>query len=79
MRLIDANKIIEIYQSCADMFSDEELDGVETVISWIKEAPIVCDMEQMKAEITELFKASGVSNSSLCFAVLQIIDKVHKV
>ena len=35
-------------------------------------------LEKIRAEITELFKASGVSNSSLCFAVLQIIDKYIK-
>lgn len=32
-------------------------------------------LEKIRAEITELFKASGVSNSSLCFAVLQLFDK----
>ena len=32
-------------------------------------------LEKIRAEITELFKASGISNSSLCFAVLQIFDK----
>lgn len=32
-------------------------------------------LDKIKIEVTELFKASGVSNSSLCFAVLQIIDK----
>ena len=31
--------------------------------------------EKIRAEITELFKASNVGNTSLCFAVLQIIDK----
>ena len=35
-------------------------------------------LDKIRAEITELFKASGVSNSSLCFAVLQIIDKYTK-
>lgn len=35
-------------------------------------------LEKMKAEIKELFKANGVSNSRLCFAVLQIIDKYAK-
>ena len=32
-------------------------------------------LEKIRAEITELFKISGVSNTSLCFAVLDLIDK----
>lgn len=37
MRLIDADKLIEMYELCADMFSDEELKGAETVMNWIQE------------------------------------------
>lgn len=45
MRLIDADSIIEIYKSCADMFSDDELDGIELVIKWIKDAPTIYNIK----------------------------------
>lgn len=33
------------------------------------------NIEKIRAEIIELFKASGTSNSNLCYATLQLIYK----
>jgi len=72
MRLIDADKIVNIYKSCADMFSNEELDGVETVIEWIDNAPTVCDIDQIREEIAN---EKGVFPKE---HYIRIIDKYTK-
>ena len=32
-------------------------------------------IEKIRAELTELFKASGIGNTFVCYKALQIIDK----
>lgn len=77
--LIDADKIIEDYESCADMFSDDELDGIELVIEWIKDAPTVCDIDVIRAEIdfhaTTFIKGKRYIEKDFA---LDIIDKHFK-
>ena len=51
-------------------------DGLDVALKIIdKYAEQEPPLEKIRAEITELFKASNVGNTSLCFAVLQTIDK----
>lgn len=44
--VISRQHIIEQYKSCADMLSDEELEGANLVMEWIYKAPPVNPQEQ---------------------------------
>lgn len=44
--VVSRQNIIEQYKSCADMFSDEELEGANLVMEWIYKAPSVRPFEQ---------------------------------
>lgn len=43
--LIDRQEIIDIYNSCSDMLSDEELQGAEIVMGWINDCERCLDCQ----------------------------------
>jgi len=56
--VVSRQNIIDTYKSCADMLSDEELEGANLVMEWVYKAPsvrpkepTVCDIEQIREEI----------------------------
>ena len=72
MRLIDADELIKVFKYSEDAdYSKWTLQGV---ISEINDAPTVCDIDAIRAEIAALDKDCHVVYAIAIDDVLQIID-----
>ena len=60
--VVSRQHIIEQYKSCADMLSDEELEGADLVMEWVYKAPSVRPQEPCEDAVSRQAVLYGVND-----------------